>query len=111
MNKAPNLSVRKSRPQSLGGAFGGLLRLFGVRASDADLAARWHEIMGAELAGQATLYGLSKGTGVKKTGRTLIVKAINPAGALALSYRKDDIIKAVNKYFGYAAIDKITIKK
>jgi hypothetical protein len=93
----------------LGGAFGGLMRLFGRTASDADLAARWSEIIGAEFSEQMILVGLSKGT--KKSGRTLSIKATNPAGALALSYRKDEIIRLVNKYFGYAAVNKVTVRK
>jgi len=107
MNKRPDFSKRISRPTSLGGAFGSLLRAFGRTASDADLAARWPEIVGADIAGAAAIVGLSKA----KTGRTLTVKSINPAGALALSYRKDEIIRAVNKYFGYNAVAKIVIKK
>jgi len=109
MNKAPNLSVRMSRPQSLGGAFGGVLRLFGCTASDADLSARWQEIIGVELSRQASMVGISKRT--KGTGRTLKIKATNPAGALSLSYRAEEIRTRVNKYFGYEAIDKITVKK
>ena len=109
MNKPPNLSQRISRPQSLGGAFGGLLRLFGRTASDADLSARWPEIMGADIAGQAIMAGLSKGA--KGVGRTLKIKAKNPAGALALSYRAEEIRTRVNKYFGYEAVVKVQIIK
>ena len=107
MKTPPNLSLRTSRPQSLGGAFGGLLRLFGRTASDADLAARWPEIIGADLAGAASLSGMSKG----KSARTLTVRATNPAGALALSYRRDEIRTRVNNYFGYAAVEKVVIRK
>ncbi|MCL2538233.1 MAG: DUF721 domain-containing protein [Alphaproteobacteria bacterium] len=107
MNTKPNLSVRKSRPQSLGGAFGGLLRLIGGRASDADLSMRWGQIVGSGISSQANLVGLSRG----KTGRTITVRATNPAAALALSYQKDEIISDVNKYFGYDAVAKVVIKK
>ncbi|MCL1902094.1 MAG: DUF721 domain-containing protein [Alphaproteobacteria bacterium] len=109
MVACPNLNERKSRPQTLGGAFGGLLRLLGGRVSDADLLARWEEIVGAEIASIAKLSGISRGT--KKTGRTLTVKSINPAAALTLSYQTNDIRDRVNKYFGYEAITKITIRK
>ena len=115
MNKPFNLSHRIARPQSLGGAFGGLLRLFGRTASDSDLSTRWPEIIGAELAGQATLVGISKGTKGKKkgqaAGRTLKVKAMNPARALTLSYRTEEIRIKVNKYFGYDAVTRVTIGK
>ncbi|MCL2737613.1 MAG: DUF721 domain-containing protein [Alphaproteobacteria bacterium] len=113
MDKKPDLSKRVSRPTSLGGAFGNLLRAFGRSASDADLSARWDEIVGADIASQAILVGISKPASrlAPRASRTLTIKSLNPAGALALSYRKDEIIRLVNKYFGYDAVAKITIKK
>lgn len=107
MHVKPNLEKRKSRPQSLGGAFGGLLRLLGGAASDSDLAERWGRVVGEDIASKANLAGLSKG----KSGRTLTVKAKNPAGALALSYRTDEIMESVNKYFGYDAVGRVVVRK
>jgi hypothetical protein len=110
MNKRPNLTERMQRPQSLGGVFGGLLRAFGKTASDADLAARWGEI-----SADSYFVGLSKGKGQKEKGkseeRTLTIRAKNPAAALSLTYRKDEFVAAVNKYFGYDAVAKVVIKK
>ncbi|MCL2331569.1 MAG: DUF721 domain-containing protein [Proteobacteria bacterium] len=110
----PNLEKRKLRPQSLGGAFGGLLKIFGARASDSDLAARWAEIAGKDIADMADLAGISKGIKNRETGaggRTLTIRAKNPAFALALSYRAEEIRIAVNKYFGYDAVSKIKVTK
>jgi hypothetical protein len=115
MNKPPNLEQRKSRPHSLGGAFGELLRKLGRHSSDADLSARWNEIMGSEIADIADMAGISKGTRnkeqVKNCERVLTVKAKNPALALALSYKVSDIRARANKYFGYDAIAAVKVKK
>ena len=113
MNKAPNLSTRTARPHTIGGAFSSFLRAFGRHASDADLAARWDEVIGPEFAGQVKLVSLSK---IKKTagenggGRTLTVRATVSAMSTLLNYRRDDIRARVNKYFGYDAIGMVRIK-
>ncbi|MCL1891958.1 MAG: DUF721 domain-containing protein [Alphaproteobacteria bacterium] len=128
MKAKPNLSLRTSRPQSLGGAFGGLLKIFGVRASDADLAARWNEIIGADLARLAKLQGIrsvgahSCAPSVAKrpikraqkcapTKFNITLKAVQPAFAMELSYRTEEFRARINKYFGYDAVGKITVKK
>ncbi|MDR0726991.1 MAG: DUF721 domain-containing protein [Rickettsiales bacterium] len=104
----PNLNKRTSRPQTMGSAFGGLMKLFGIRASDADLTKRWDEIMGNDIASIARLVAITK-TRDKKFN--IAVRAANPAFALQLSYQTDEITKRVNKYFGYEAVGKITIRK
>lgn len=104
----PNLNKRHTRPQTLGSAFGGLMRLFGTRASDADLTKRWTEIMGFDVASIAKLAAITK-TRDKKFN--IAVRAVNPAFALQLSYQTDEITKRINKYFGYDAVAKITIRK
>lgn len=111
----PNLLKRTARPHSIGGAFGGLMRILGGRASDADLAKRWAVIMGPELSATAALVGISK-TGARTDGgrvyrRTLTIRASVPAMATPLSYQTRDIIDRVNTYFGYDAIGKVVIKK
>ncbi len=108
MGTKPNLSGRILRPQSLGGAFGGLLKIFGGRASDADLAARWNEIMGEDLS------KIGKLVGVKRTKDKKINVSIKPtfsAMATELSYRLNEFRTRINKYFGYDAVEKIIIKK
>lgn len=92
----------------MGSAFGGLMKLFGIRASDADLTKRWDEIMGNDIASIARLVAITK-TRDKKFN--IAVRAANPAFALQLSYQTDEITKRVNKYFGYEAVGKITIRK
>ena len=104
-NKIEN---RTSRPQTLAAALGGLIRIFGGHASDADLAARWAEIMGADIGSISTLAGITK-TRDKKFN--IAVRPKNPAFALQLSYQKDEITKRINKYFGYDAVNKITFRK
>jgi len=108
METKPNFYGRISRPQSLGGAFGGLLKVFGARASDADLSARWDEIMGDDLS------RIGKISGVKKTKNKKInisIKPVVPAMATELSYRIEEFRLKINKYFGYEAVEKIIIGK
>ena len=47
--KKVNLNVRKSRPQTLASAFGGLMEIFGVRTGDADLAKNWKNIVSPDI--------------------------------------------------------------
>lgn len=102
------IDTRHARPQSLGGAMGGLLRLFGARASDADLAARWGEIMGPEIATIANLAAVRK----TRSGKyNIVVRPTNPAFTLQLSYMADDITARINKYFGRDAVEKISFRK
>ena len=108
METKPNLSGRISRPQSLGGAFGGLLKIFGVRASDADLASRWDEIIGSDLARIGKLSGIKK---TKDKKINILIKPAVPAMATELSYRTEEFRLKINKYFGYDAVEKIIIGK
>ncbi len=121
MTNTINLSARHRRPQTLASAFGGLMRIFGRTASDADLAERWDEIMGDEISSIAKLAGIRRcatplagglrpkgGGGVKFN---IAIRATNPAFALQLSYMTDDIATKINKYFGYDAVAKIVIRK
>lgn len=87
---------------------GGLLRIFGARASDADLAARWDEIMGPEIAAVARIAAVRK---TRDNKYTIAIRPANPAFALQLSYQADEITKKINKYFGYDAVGKITFRK
>jgi len=109
MSNQPNkLEKRTERPQTLAAALGGLIRIFGGHASDADLSARWAEIMGDDIGGISTLAGITK-THDKKFN--IAVKPKNPAFALQLSYQAAEITKRINKYFGYDAVNKITFRK
>ena len=108
METKPNLSGRITRPQSLGGAVGGLLKIFGVRASDADLASRWDEIIGSDLARIGKLSGIKK---TKDKKINILIKPAVPAMATELSYRTEEFRLKINKYFGYDAVEKIIIGK
>lgn len=83
------------------------MKIFGARASDADLAQNWNHVVGAELAKLAKLSGTRK-TKDKKFNITL--KAMVPAMATELSYRTEEFRIKIDKYFGYDAVGKIQIK-
>lgn len=107
-DKKANLVIRKSRPQTLGASFGGLLDTFGIRASDADLANNWKNIVGAEIA------NISKVVAVKQKRDKkidVVLRPVSPAFALELSYKVDECIKKLNKYYGRDIVSKITIRK
>lgn len=107
-NQIKDLNARNSRPQTIAGALGGLIRIFGVRASDSDLLARWSDIMGAEIASVASLVAIKKN---RDNTFNVVVRPTNPAYVLQLSYQKDEIVKRINKYFGYEAVSKISFRK
>ncbi len=105
-SKTP-LSARKARPQTIGGVVGNLLRALGGRASDADLKNKWPEIIGPELSEIAIL----KSIRVKDKKFSISVSPKNAALALPLSYRLDEIKLKINNYFGYEAVQKMTLSK
>lgn len=107
-NHDKKLNIRISRPQTIAGALGGLIKIFGVRASDADLANRWDEIMGTDIASVAKLAAIKKN---RDNTFNIVIRPATPAYALQLSYQSDEIIKRINKYFGYDAVSKISFKK
>lgn len=107
-NQQNKLSKRLTRPQTLASAFGGLIKIFGARASDADLLKRWREIIGDDIASIAKLVGIRK-TIDKRFN--IFIQAENQAFALQLSYQISEITKRINKYFGYDAVNKVTVKK
>ena len=107
-NQDKKIDQRLKRPQTIAGALGGLMQIFGVRASDADLIARWDEIMGADIANVARLAAIRKN---RDNTFNVVIRPAVPAYALQLSYQSDEIIKRINKYFGYNAVGKISFRK
>ena len=110
MSNQPNKKImsRAARPQTIAGAMGGLLRMFGIRASDSDLVMRWAEIMGPEIANIANIAAIKK----MKDGRfNITLRPKNPAFTLQLSYMSDEIKSKINKYFGRDAVAKISFRK
>ena len=100
--------TRIKRPQSIAGALGGLFKIFGVRASDSDLVARWPEIMGPEISNMADICAIKK----TRTGEyNIVLRPRNPAYTLKLSYMTDEIKKQINKYFGTDCVGKISFRK
>ena len=108
MSDQINFDKRYSRPQTIASAFGSLLKLFGNRATDTGLVKRWDNVMGDDIASVARLVSIIK---TKDKKFNIAVRATNPAFALKLSYQIDEITKRINKYFGYSAVNKITIRK
>jgi hypothetical protein len=107
-SKKINLDVRKSRPQTLAAAFGGLLEIFGAKSSDADLAKNWKNIVGRDI------YSIANVVAIKRTRDkkfNIVLRPISPAFALELSYKLEDCKKQIDNYYGYDAVSKITIRK
>ncbi|MCQ2598792.1 MAG: DUF721 domain-containing protein [Alphaproteobacteria bacterium] len=99
---------RTARPQTIAGAMGGLMRMFGIRASDSDLVNRWADIMGPDIAQTAVPVAIKK----MRDGRfSIVLRPTNPAFTLALSYRVGEITDKINKYFGRDAVGKISFRK
>ncbi len=107
-NHDKKFNERTARPQTIGGALGGLIKIFGVRASDSDLVARWDEIMGRDIASVARLVAIKKN---RDNTFNVVLRPAVPAYALQLSYRSEEIIQKINKYFGYNAVSKISFRK
>ena len=107
-NHGKKFDERIKRPQTIAGALGGLIKIFGVRASDSDLLARWDEIMGVDIASVAKLAAIRKN---RDNTFNVVIRPAHPAYALQLSYQSDEIIRRINKYFGYDAVSKISFRK
>lgn len=107
-DKKVNLSQRKSRPQTLASSFGGLMESFGVRASDADLSVNWPNIVGNDISNIAKVVAVKT---LKNSKFNIVLRPINAAFALELSYKIDECKDKINKYYGRDAVSKITIRK
>lgn len=103
-----DFSARTKRPQTIAGALGGLMKLFGVRASDSDLVVRWPEIIGPEISNMADICAVKK---TRDGTYNIVLRPRNPAYTLKLSYMTDEIKKQINKYFGTNCVAKISFRK
>ena len=107
-DKKINLNIRKNRPQTLASAFGNLMEIFGVRSSDADLVKNWKNIVSNDISNIANVVAVKK----MRDGKfNIVLRPVNPAFALELSYKVDDCITQINKYYARDAVGKITIRK
>ena len=107
-DKKISLDIRKNRPQTLAAAFGGLMEKFGVRFSDADLVKNWKNIVSDDI------YKIADVVAVKQTKNkqlNVVLRPVNPAFALELSYKIEDCKMQINKYYARDAVAKITIRK
>lgn len=107
-NFSDKLENRITRPTTLAAAFGGLFNMFGRHASATDLTERWAQIMGDDIASVAKLVAIKQTIDKKYS---VVIRPANTALTLQLSYQKDEILRRINKYFGYDAISKITFRK
>ena len=107
-DKKTNLDIRKNRPQTLAAVFGGFMELLGGRTADADLAKKWQDIVSKDISNIANIVALRK-TRDKKFN--IVLRPVSPAFALELSYKIEECKKQINKYYGYDAVAKITIRK
>jgi hypothetical protein len=107
-DKKMNLDIRKSRPQTLAAVFGGFIEMLGGRTSDADLSKNWLNIVGADIAKIANVVAIKQ---TKNKTINIVLRPVSSAFALELSYKTDDIRNRINKYYGYDAVNKITIRK
>lgn len=107
-DKKINLEVRKSRPQTLAAAFGGLMDMFGGRTSDADLANNWETIVGKDISKISKVIAIKT---MRDKRFNIVLKPVSPAFALELSYKIEEIKVQINKYYGRDAVAKITIRK
>lgn len=107
-NQHDKFNHRLSRPQTVAGAMGGLLKIFGIRASDSDLVARWPEIMGSDISRVANIVAVKK---TKTNKFNIVLRPTNPALTLQLSYMSEEIKQRINKYFGRDAVEKISFRK
>lgn len=107
-DKKVNLELRKSRPQTLAAAFGGLMEMFGGRTSDAELVNNWEKIVGVEISKISSVVAVKLSRDKKFN---VVLRPISPAFALELSYKVDEIKNKIDKYYGREATGKITIRK
>ena len=107
-DKKINLELRKSRPQTLAAAFGGLMEMFGGRTGDADLVNNWAKIVGTDISKISNVVAVKLSRDKKFN---VVLRPISPAFALELSYKVDEIKTKIDKYYGREATGKITIRK
>ena len=107
-DRKAKILLRKSKPQTLAASFGGLLDALGVRASDSDLTENWVNVVGNEIANISNVVAIKTGRDKKLN---IVLRPVSPALALELSYKVNDCIAKINKYYGYDAVSKITIRK
>ncbi len=107
-DKKVNLELRKSRPQTLAAAFGGLMEMFGARTSDAELVNNWEKIVGSDISKISSVVAVKLSRDKKFN---VVLRPISPAFALELSYKVDEIKNKIDKYYGREATGKITIRK
>ena len=75
----------------------------------ADILARWTDILGLELSSGVRPFSVSFSR--KTAGAVLTVTAFSGAYAVEFTARKPQIIERINSYFGYEAVSDIRVKQ
>jgi hypothetical protein len=73
------------------------------------IVTQWHQVVGPSLASVSAPEGLRFPPG-KKRGATLTIRAASGAG-LELQHHMNMILERVNMFFGYTAVEKISIRQ
>jgi len=107
-DKKTKIAKRISSPQTLASAFGSLMDAFGVRASDSELTNNWVNIVGNEIANISNVVAVKK---IRNNKFNIVLRPVSPAFSLELSYKTQECINKINNYYGYDAVEKITIRK
>jgi hypothetical protein len=102
-------TIRRGFMRSVGAALPKLTGKYaGKRAPLAQLRAVWPEIVGREMAGQSLpekLVGVPRG---RDDPASLRIRCSGVA-ALELQHRQTELVERINAFFGYRAIDRISL--
>ena len=99
---------RTESPQTLASSLGTVLKILKVSLSGSDLVNNWDKILEKDLSNIIKLNTITK---TKDKKLNISIKLLNPAFALEVSYKLDDIKNKINKFYGTNIINKILIKK
>lgn len=107
------LAAKRTRPQRrppppLGRALGKTLREFDAKFGQGPgaLAARWREVVGAEIARRTEVVKLTKGRGGGPS--SLEIRVAGPAAAI-IQHQAHEILARVNLFLGADAVQKLRI--
>ncbi len=103
---------RRRRPHPLGLAVASVVKpMVGKKGFlDVDILARWPEIVGPEVAGQAIPLRVQKPRAGSLEGATLVVRVGAAAFGMVLRHSEPEICGRINAHFGYTAVAKLKIE-
>ena len=111
----PARSFPRPLSEFLGATLGGVLKEQGFASTE--IIARWADIVGAEIAAHSEPMKINWPRVVKDTGdddqsepATLVLRVEGPA-ALEIQHLSAVILERVNRFFGWQAIGRITLRQ